>query len=254
MVPLLRRGGAHGHQCDRHLHDHAADHRHLRDQSVARGLQDAVPGPDHPRVATEAAYWQNTYDPEAEWGPAFHDVSNNVVFSGTYELPFGSGKAFGGDWSGPMNAILGGWRIGGIFQARSGLPITVIDGRNRSLQGERGAERPNCLGDPVPADQSINRWLDIDAFEAVPLGTFGNCPVGVARAPGYSNIDLMLRPVHARGVRLAPGTSTPWPACARLCGREQRRQVLAPTALEATTITLGGTRAEVRPPEVIARA
>ena len=192
MVPLLRRGGAHGHQCDRHLHDHAADHRHLRDQSVARGLQDAVPGPDHPRVATEAAYWQNTYDPEAEWGPAFHDVRHNVVFSGTYELPFGSGKAFGGDWSGPMNAILGGWRIGGIFQARSGLPITVIDGRNRSLQGERGAERPNCLGDPVPADQSINRWLDIDAFEAVPLGTFGNCPVGVARAPGYSNIDLML--------------------------------------------------------------
>jgi hypothetical protein len=24
------------------------------------------------------------------------------------------------------------------------------------------------------------------------LGTFGNCPVGVARAPGYSNIDLVL--------------------------------------------------------------
>ena len=26
----------------------------------------------------------------------------------------------------------------------------------------------------------------------VPLGTFGNCPVGVARAPGYWNLDLML--------------------------------------------------------------
>jgi hypothetical protein len=26
----------------------------------------------------------------------------------------------------------------------------------------------------------------------VPLGTFGNCPVGVARAPGYSNIDMVL--------------------------------------------------------------
>ena len=26
----------------------------------------------------------------------------------------------------------------------------------------------------------------------MPLGTFGNCPVGVARAPGYSNVDLVL--------------------------------------------------------------
>jgi hypothetical protein len=44
----------------------------------------------------------------------------------------------------------------------------------------------------VPADQSIAHWLDINAFQIVPLGTFGNCPVGVARAPGYTNLDLML--------------------------------------------------------------
>ncbi len=141
--------------------------------------------------ATEGAYWQNTYDPEAEWGPAFHDVRHNFVFSSTYELPFGQGRSFGSDWSGPVNAILGDWRVSGIFQARTGLPITVTDGRNRSLQGERGAERPNCVGDPHPSDQSIDRWLDINAFQAAPLGTFGNCPVGVARAPGYTNLDLM---------------------------------------------------------------
>jgi len=149
------------------------------------GLQGVTSG-------TEGAYWQNTYNPDAEWGPAFHDVRHNFVFSSTYELPFGRGKAYGDDWSGVMNAVLGGWRVGGIFQARSGLPITVIDGRARSLQGERGSERPNCVGDWKPADQSINQWLDITAFEAVPLGTFGNCPVGVARAPGYVNLDLML--------------------------------------------------------------
>ena len=87
------------------------------------GLQGVTSG-------TEGAYWQNTYNPDAEWGPAFHDVRHNFVFSSTYELPFGRGKAYGDDWSGVMNAVLGGWRVGGIFQARSGLPITVIDGRN----------------------------------------------------------------------------------------------------------------------------
>ena len=136
--------------------------------------------------ATEGAYWQNTYDPDAEWGPMFHDVRHNFMLSATYELPFGKGGS-----SRALNAVLGGWRVGGIFQARSGLPITVTDGRARSLQGERGAERPNCVGDPVPSDQSIDHWLDINAFQTVALGTFGNCPVGVARAPGYTNLDLM---------------------------------------------------------------
>jgi hypothetical protein len=158
-------------------------------------------GPQGVTSATEGAYWQNTYDPEAEWGPAFHDVRHNFIFSATYDLPWGKGRKWGSDWSGLTNAILGGWKVGGIFQARSGLPITVIDGRNRSLQGERGAERPNCIGDPVPANQSItadssapadSRWLNIDAFQAAALGTFGSCPVGVARAPGYSNVDLVL--------------------------------------------------------------
>jgi hypothetical protein len=154
--------------------------------------------------ATEGAYWQNTYDPEAEWGPAFHDVRHNFIFSSTYELPFGRGKTFGSDWSGPVNAILGGWRVGGIFQTRSGLPITVIDGRARSLQGERGSERPNCVGDPHPSDQSITHWLDISAFQMVPLGTFGNCSVGVARAPGYTNIDLMLsKRIEVQGTKYA---------------------------------------------------
>ncbi len=154
--------------------------------------------------ATEGAYWQNTYDPEAEWGPAFHDVRHNFIFSATYELPFGQGKTYGSDWSGMMNGLLGGWRVGGIYQVRSGLPITVTDGRLRSLQGERGSERPNCIGDPVPSDQSINKWLDINAFGTAALGTFGNCPVGVARAPGYSNVDLMFaKRVEIQGPRYA---------------------------------------------------
>jgi hypothetical protein len=149
--------------------------------------------------ATEGAYWQNTYDPEAEWGPAFHDVRHNMVLSATYELPIGKGRSIGNDWSAVTDALLGGWRLSGIFQARSGLPITVTDGRARSLQGERGSERPNCVGDWKPANQSIDHWLDINGFAAVPLGTFGNCPVGVARAPGYTDLDLVMSKRFAVG-------------------------------------------------------
>jgi len=152
-------------------------------------------------VASEGAYWANTYDPDADWGPAFFDVRHNLIFSASYELPFGKDRAYGADWNALTDAVLGGWRVGGILQARTGIPVTVVDGRARSLQGERGSERPNCVGDWKPSDQSITKWLDINGFAAVPLGTFGNCPVGVARAPGYTNLDFVL------GKRFAIGGS-----------------------------------------------
>jgi hypothetical protein len=142
--------------------------------------------------ATEGAYWQNTYDPEAEWGPAFHDARHNAVVSGTWLLPFGKDRRYGSNWGTFTDLLLGGWQLGGIINVRSGLPITVIDSRARSQQGERGSERPNCVGDWQPDDQTIDHWLDISGFEAAAIGTFGNCEVGVARAPGYRNVDLVV--------------------------------------------------------------
>ena len=143
-------------------------------------------------VAAEGAYWMNTYEPEWNYGPAFFDARHNLVFSANYELPFGHDRTWGKDVSPVVNAILGGWRLSGIFQARTGFPITVTDGSAPSQQGQRGNERPNCIGDPVPGDQSISHWLDINAFSRAPRGTWGNCGIGVARAPGYKNIDIVL--------------------------------------------------------------
>ena len=143
-------------------------------------------------VAAEGAYWMNAYQPEWNYGPAFYDARHNFVFSANYEIPFGQGRRYGAASSGVVDAILGGWRLSGILQLRSGFPITVTDGQAPSLQGTRGNERPNCIGDPVPSDQNINHWLDINAFSRVPRGTWGNCPVGVARAPGYNNVDAVV--------------------------------------------------------------
>src|SRR5262249_26330588 len=76
-------------------------------------------------VAAEGAYWMNAYQPEWNYGPAFFDARHNVVLSANYELPYGRGRT-GGQPSSVMEAVLGGWRVSGIFQARTGFPITVI--------------------------------------------------------------------------------------------------------------------------------
>ncbi len=170
-------------------------------------------GPQGVTSATEGAYWQNTYDPEAEWGPMFHDVRHNFIFSATYELPWGQGRKWGSEWSGLTNAILGGWKLGGIFQARTGLPITVIDGRARSLQGERGAERPNCVGDLVPVEPERDRGLEL--ARGLPLAQHRRLRGGAARdvrqLPGRRRAGTRLlerrpRPLEAvrRGRRALP--------------------------------------------------
>jgi hypothetical protein len=144
------------------------------------------------QTAAEGTYWMNAYDPELNYGPAFFDVRHNFVISANYQLPFGRGRRWGGSSSALADALLGGWILSGIVQARSGFPITVLDGRGSSLQAVRGGERPNCFGDPVPANQTLDHWLDINAFARAAPGTWGNCGVGIARAPGYKDIDAVL--------------------------------------------------------------
>ena len=146
-------------------------------------------------TAAEGTYWMNAYDPELNYGPAFFDVRHNFVFSANYQLPYGRENQS----SSVTTALLGGWMVSGIFQARTGFPITVLDGAGSSLQAVRGGERPNCVGDPTPANQTLDHWLEISAFARAPRGTWGNCGVGIARAPGYQNVDLTLAKRFAVG-------------------------------------------------------
>jgi hypothetical protein len=152
-------------------------------------------------VNTEGAYWMNVYEPEWNYGRGCFDIRHNFVLSATYELPLGKGKKWGSEWGGLADGILGGWKLSAIFQARTGAPITVTTSVRRSEQNTRSSERPNCVGNPVPANQGMtsdpnapndSKWLDISAFAVAPLGTWGNCGVGIVSAPGYSNIDATL--------------------------------------------------------------
>ena len=98
--------------------------------------------------ATEGAYWQNTYNPEAEWGPAFHDVRHNFVVLGHVRAALRRGHASGARTGAARRTPSSAAGSSAASSRRApGLPVTVIDGRARSLQGERGLERPNCVGD-----------------------------------------------------------------------------------------------------------
>ena len=50
---------------------------------------------------------------------------------------------------------------------KTGYPITVQNSVRRSLQGTRSTEWPDLIGDPVPAEQTPERWINREA-EVIP--------------------------------------------------------------------------------------
>jgi hypothetical protein len=61
---------------------------------------------------------------EADFGRNNFDVRHNFNISALYALPIGKGKHW--DLGGAGNAFLGNWEVGGIINARSGVPIEVL--------------------------------------------------------------------------------------------------------------------------------
>jgi hypothetical protein len=143
------------------------------------------------QAAGQGYYYLDSYHPLKDYGPSPYDMKNNFSLAANYEVPFGKGRKFGKDWSGAKNAILGGWNINSIFQAHSGLPVTVYDGAGQSLQATRSLERPNRVCDGAISGAGVNDvWYDIKCFQHAPAGQYGDSGVGILRGPKYWNWDL----------------------------------------------------------------
>jgi hypothetical protein len=146
------------------------------------------------------AFPQNPYDQRADYGRCPQDVAS--LFNGyvVYDLPFGHGRHFGGNLPKAVDAVAGGWRISSDFTFHTGFAQTVFAATDSSLTGGFST-RPDCVpGVPQtlpfgPAGgQGTPRFsfLNPAAVTAPAQGTFGNCPVGAFRGPGYKAVDMSL--------------------------------------------------------------
>ena len=51
----------------------------------------------------------NSYDIEANYGPAAYDARHLFSLAGSYDLPFGRERQVGSNWNRALDAIAGGW-------------------------------------------------------------------------------------------------------------------------------------------------
>lgn len=130
-------------------------------------------------------------DFEADRGYNNFDVRHTFNFSAIYKLPFGKGTSR--DFGSLGNAFLGDWEVGGIINARSGLPIEVGIVRPDVVMQCAAATCPvtiNGVATTVP--QGFVAQL---ASGALPTGF-----VGVVNTPGGGASRNIRRPNLIPGV------------------------------------------------------
>ena len=157
--------------------------------------------------ATPASpYYQNLYDPHADYASCYYDSKNILAAYATYDLPIGKGKMIGNNMNSAVNAVVGGWQASTIVSIHSGFPLAVYEATDTSETGSRGP-RPNCSPTQM---QTFGRQASYaGAFQGYqymsPAGysnpanfTFGNCPAqGPQTGAGYTDTDIgLLKNIH----------------------------------------------------------
>jgi len=90
-----------------------------------------------------------------------------------------------------LSALASGWRISGIFNARSGSWLNITTGSDRALNGQRFQEqRVNQVSEDVYGAKTLNSYLNRAAFAQPALGTFGNYERNSIRGPAFWTIDM----------------------------------------------------------------
>lgn len=161
-------------------------------------------------VASKSMDWgqsyQNIYDLSSANGLSGVHVPYRLVFSGIYQLPIGRDRAIGRHFSTPVDALLGGWQVNGIWTIQAGPTLGI--GVNNTLGGFSEALRANWTGaDPVidaSAEDKLTKWFDTTVFGQPAPNTFGNAPERIPglRADRVNNVDLSLFKEVAASARL----------------------------------------------------
>ena len=166
----------------------------------------------------------NNYSFSADYGSNQSDIRQTFNLNALYELPYGTRKRFGANAGKLAKGILGDWQLGGLFNARTGLPIEVLITRpdlvyKNNLTGaissgpvvtngivqttpiinvpgggsSRNTRRPDLVPGVNPyVVNGGTLWVNPAAFSVPQPGTFGNLGRNALRAPGISQLDLTL--------------------------------------------------------------
>jgi hypothetical protein len=154
--------------------------------------------PDGDGTFPGATYWPLPGTQKADWGLSQINLNDQFTASVLYELPFGKGKRFGGDWGAIPDAALGGWQVNVIERATSGFPLFVVDSNNGNFSGSgvnfqwngSSLNRPDQICNPNSGHHSLTEWFNTSCFVEAPAGELGDASRTPVYGPRFVNTDF----------------------------------------------------------------
>ena len=160
--------------------------------TYARNLDSGFP--DNVGTSTGATYWPLPGTQHADWALSQVNLKHNFTASVTYDLPFGKGKQFGGNWSGVTNAIFGNWELDVIERVISGFPVFVYNSVDNSgvafNEGGNNWNRPDQVCDPKAGSPTLGKWFNTQCFAAAAPGKLGDASRTPVYGPDFVNTDF----------------------------------------------------------------
>ncbi len=117
-----------------------------------------------------------------------NDISQRMVISGVFELPFGKGKRFGANVHPVVNGIIGGWQVNTVTTMQTGNVLTIRGANNYALNWPNVTKNPTLHGE----DRGVLKWFDTSAIANPPDFTIGNIgrTMPDTRGPGMFWMDM----------------------------------------------------------------
>ena len=142
---------------------------------------------------------QNVYDLNSEWALSIFDAAKRYSMTGSYDLPFGRGRQFGGGMNRAADALVGGWSFNVVNVISTGYPLIITQSsNNNSGPAFTSSQRPNASGTNPQVSGSVgdlvnDRWTNPAAFSTAPALTFGNVSRTIpVRGPQQFNWDASI--------------------------------------------------------------
>ncbi len=143
---------------------------------------------------------QDSFNLDAEWGPAGCDIRHRLVASLIYQVPFSADASAGSTWARAARRVFGDWQLAVIHQMQSGFPFTISvfgdtanAGALLNVHPVRANVVPGVSPDLPSDERTAQRWFNTGAFVAPPAFTFGNAGRNSVYGPGLMKTDLAIQ-------------------------------------------------------------
>src|SRR2546426_862885 len=163
-------------------------------RNIDNGGGAGIKGAEQVQGAASFAVY-NGHDLASERGLSSLHVKHNFILGYSYELPFGPGRRWGNQSSGPLKYVFGGWSVNGTNNIRTGLPVNIqMTPRQSGCVAQSCNERPDLRSgannNPVIPHWTPERYFDPSNFVVQPLGYFGTVGRNTLIRPGQFNVNL----------------------------------------------------------------